>query len=98
MDGKVGAADYWAPMIGLVGQLAVLRPQVVSPRRLPMVCAFAMIGLFGQLAARPPFAPAAVAPFVVPTRIGNVEDFRLLSDEENCALVCNLENVVFHLW
>ena len=44
--------DYWAPMSGLVGQLAALRPQVAILRRFPMDWAFVMIGLVGQLAAR----------------------------------------------
>ena len=44
--------DYWAPMIGLVGQPAARRPQVALPWHLPMDWAFQMIGLTGQLAAR----------------------------------------------
>ena len=44
--------DYWAPMTGLVGQLAARQPQVALPRRFPMDLAFPMIGLVGQLPAR----------------------------------------------
>ena len=44
--------DYWAPMIGLVGQLAARWAQIALPRRLPMDWAFPMIGFVGQLAAR----------------------------------------------
>ena len=46
--------DYWAPMIGSVGQLAARRAQIALPRRLPMDWAFPMIGFVGQLAARRP--------------------------------------------
>ena len=45
-------ADYWAPMNGLVGQLAGRRRELAFPKRLPMDWAFLMIGLVGQLAAR----------------------------------------------
>ena len=44
--------DHWAPMIGLVGQLAARQPKVTFPRRPPMGWAFPMIGLVGQIAAR----------------------------------------------
>ena len=44
--------DYWAPMIGSVGQLAGRQPRVALPRRLPMDWAFPTIGFVGQLAAR----------------------------------------------
>ena len=47
-------ADYWAPMNGLVGQLANRWPQVAFPGRLPLDWAFLIIGLHvvGQPAAR----------------------------------------------
>ena len=46
--------DYWASMIGLVGQLAARRLQVALPKanRLPADQAFRMIGLVDQLVAR----------------------------------------------
>ena len=43
--------DYWAPMIGLVGQLAACRPQSALLKRVPMDWALPMNGLVGQLAA-----------------------------------------------
>ena len=43
---------FWAPMIGLVCQLAARWPQVAHPRRLPLDLAFLMVGLVGQLPAR----------------------------------------------
>ena len=64
MNGKVGATyrppaascikDYWAPMIGLVGQLAARRLQAAFPWCLPMDWAFSLIASVGQLAARWP--------------------------------------------
>ena len=44
--------DYWAPMLGWVGQLAARQPQVALPRRVLMDWAFPMMGVVGQLAAR----------------------------------------------
>ena len=43
--------DYWAAMIGFVGQLAVRWPQIALPRRLTIHWAFLMIGLVVQIAA-----------------------------------------------
>ena len=51
-DAPPTITNYWAPMIGLVSQLAARRPQVALSERLPMSRAFLLIRFVGQLAAR----------------------------------------------